>query len=118
MVSEMTDTNISLILDDFVSSSSESSSPEKVLFLAVILQAILDATKPYYQGEPEQSELDRRSARAWFSASIGVTAKDFETVCDLAGVDPAYTRSFAYKIIETKEVKFIRKRINALLTHN
>ena len=44
----MTDTNISLILDDFVSSSAESSSPEKVLFLAVILQAVLDATKPYY----------------------------------------------------------------------
>jgi len=40
----MTDTNISLILDDFVSSSAESSSPEKVLFLAVILQAVLDSS--------------------------------------------------------------------------
>jgi hypothetical protein len=90
----------------------------KTLYLAVILQALLDATKPQYTGEPEQSDIDRRQAKAWFFASVGVTAEDFVEVCDTAGVDPDYTRSFAYKIIETKEIDFIRKRINALLTPN
>lgn len=109
---------IHILLDDFLENSAESSSPERTLFLAVILQALLDATKPSYTGESEQSELDRRSARAWFSASVGVTAKDFSDVCDLAGVDVMYTKEFAYKIIHSQEVTFIRKRINALLTHD
>ena len=90
---------------------------EKTLFLAVILQALLDATKPSYEGEPEQSDLDRRAAKAWFFASVGVTAEDYVDVCDAAGVDPEYTRSFAYKIIESGEIDFVRKRINALLSH-
>tara|TARA_R110000803_G_scaffold92391_2_gene159864 strand:+ start:120 stop:464 length:345 start_codon:yes stop_codon:yes gene_type:complete len=114
----MTETNINIILDDLVTTSLRSPSSEKTLFLAVILQALLDATKPQYSGEPEQSGLDRRSAKAWFTASAGVTAQDFITVCDLAGVDPSYTRTFSYKIIESKEVVFVRKRINALLTHS
>jgi hypothetical protein len=92
--------------------------PEKTLFLAVILQALLDATKEEYEGEPAQSLLDRRAAKAWFFASVGVTAQDFRDVCDMAGVDPDYTKTFAYKIIESKEITFIRKRINALLSHS
>lgn len=109
--------NIDILLDDLVQTSRDSTSNERTLFLAVILQALLDATKPEYIGEPEQSELDRRQAKAWFFASVGVTSKDFNEVCELAGVDPEYTRTFAYKIIESKEVNFVRKRINALLTH-
>jgi|TARA_R110002020_G_C16159885_1_gene763320 hypothetical protein len=110
--------DINILLDDLVINSSQSSSPERTLFLAVILQALLDATKPQYTGEAEQSDNDRRSAQAWFSSSVGVTAKDFSDVCDLAGVDVGYTKQFAFKVIQSGEVTFIRKRINALLTHD
>ena len=113
-----TKSNINILLDDLIQNSEQSSSPERTLFLAVILQALLDATKPSYEGESEQSELDRRSAKAWFSASVGVTSKDFTDVCDLAGVNATYTKQFAYKVIHSGEVTFIRKRINALLTHD
>jgi hypothetical protein len=116
---QQTKSNINILLDDLLLQSSDrASSPERTLFLAVILQALLDATKPSYEGESEQSELDRRSAKAWFSASVGVTAKDFTDVCDLAGVNAAYTKQFAFKVIHSGEVTFIRKRINALLTHD
>lgn len=93
------------------------SRPEKTLFLAVILQALLDATKPGYEGEPENAVLERDRARAWFFASIGVTAEDFNEVCDNAGVNPAYMRKFAYKVLKSGEVEFVRKRINAILGH-
>ena len=91
---------------------------ERVLFLSVILQALLDATKPEYNGEPDTATLDRDQATAWFFAKVGVTAKDFETVCELAGVDAPYTRDFAYKVLKSGEITFIRKRINTLLTHS
>ena len=92
-------------------------SPERVLFLSVILQALLDATKPETATEPEEEKLARRSAKAWFFTSIGVTSKDFIDICDLAGVPPVDMRSFAFKVLQSKEVKYIRKRINRVLTH-
>jgi hypothetical protein len=92
------------------------SSSERVLFLSVVLQAILDATKPKTQNEPEEESLARRSATAWFFASVGVTAQDFTDVCEMAGLDPPALRSFAFKVLKSKEIKFIRKRINTILS--
>jgi len=110
------------MIDDDVFFSSEQvvasvSRPEKTLFLAVILQALLDATKPEYEGEPLHAVIERDRAKAWFFASIGVTAEDFNEVCDNAGVNPAYMRRFAYQVLESGEVDFVRKRINAVLGH-
>ena len=51
--------DINILLDDLIINSSQSSSPERTLFLAVILQALLDATKPTYNGEAEQSEVHK-----------------------------------------------------------
>lgn len=93
------------------------SSPEKTLFLAVILQALLDATKPSYDGEPDNAVIDRQRAVAWFTASVGVTAEDFNEVCENAGVNPSYMRNFAYKVLKSGEIDFVRKRINAILGH-
>lgn len=107
----------SVRLDDLLENGEETSNSDVVLFRAVVLQALLDATKPEGPRESEQTQLDRRQAIAWFEASVGVTAQDFVDVCELAGLDPEYTRTFASKIIRTKEVEFVRKRINALLTH-
>ena len=67
---------------------------------------MLDATKPEHNKESHES----------IFASVGVTAEDFYTVCDIAGVDPDYVRTFAYKVIKSKEILYVRKRINAVLT--
>ena len=77
---------------------------------------MLDATKPEHLKESKESIVSRNNAKAWFFASVGVTSEDFSTVCDVAGVDPAYVRSFAYKVLKSKEIKYVRKRINAVLT--
>lgn len=91
-------------------------SQEQVLFLSVILQAMLDATKPVTAYESNESKDARTRAHNWFFDPIGVTAEDFETICDLADIDPTYIRSFAYKVLKTKEIDYVRKRINAVIT--
>jgi len=91
-------------------------SPEQIMFLGVVLQAMLDATKPENNRESIESKTARDAAKAWFFASVGVTAEDFSTVCDIAGVDAEYVRSFAFKVLKSKEIKYVRRRINAVLT--
>ena len=111
-----TDTKTNLLLDIQNLVERKQSDPEQVLFLSVILQALLDASKKENDRESVEAKIERDKARAWFSASVGVTAEDFNTVCDIAGVNPAYVRSFAFKILESKEIEFVRKRINAVLS--
>lgn len=110
-----TTTNISVVLDNtfHIRNAKDNS---QLLFLAVILQALLDATKPKLSSDNEEIILDRLRARAWFSSSVGVTCEDFRTVCECAGVDPSYTKTFAYKVLESGEIPFIRKRINTILS--
>ena len=82
------------------------------------LQALLDATKPVTSVEPHVGcTLHRDRAIAWFFSSVGVTADDFVQVCDYAGVDPQYMRDFAFKVLRSGEVEYVRKRINAVLGH-
>ena len=95
----------------------EKSHPERVLFLSVVLQALLDATKPQAENEPPEEELARRSAQNWFFTSVGVTAQDFVDVCDLAGIEPREMRSFAFKVVKSREVRYVRKRINTVLNN-
>ena len=91
---------------------------ERNLYLAVILQALLDATHPHPTATCSTSEanLVKNQAYSWFFTSVTTSTSDFEYVCDMAGLDPSYTRGFAHKILRSKEVTFIRKRINALLS--
>jgi len=91
--------------------------PERSLFLAVIFQALLDATKPVTDNESKQSIHNRERAIGWFTASIGVTAANFSDICDMADLDSRYVRNFAYKVIHSREQTFIRHRLNKLL-HN
>ena len=90
-------------------------SPEKKLFLAVIFQALLDATKPKEKKESAISVMNRDRAIAWFFCSVGVTCDNFEYVCENAGLNSNYTRHFAYKVIHSGEIKFVRQKINAVL---
>ena len=114
LTKQMSNSKITIHLDEF---RPDPSSPEQTMFLCVILQALLDATKQPYKGEPSEARIERDRATAWFFASIGTTAQDFEEVCTNAGVDPNYMRDFAYKVLHTGEIEYVRKRINAILGH-
>jgi hypothetical protein len=90
-------------------------SPERALFLCVILQQLLDATKPEHPGDTTYTSVNRDRAKSWLTTDVGVTAEDKEEVCFLAGIEPEALTTYARKVIDTKEVPFIRKRINAIL---
>ena len=98
-------------------SDAPSGDPHKLLFMAVIFQAMLDATKPETDNESAEAILERGRSRSWLFAQVGVTATDFVTICDLAGVDFNQVRHFANQVINTGESTFIRRKINAILNH-
>ena len=83
-------------------------SPERGLFLSVILQALLDATS-------KKSKVNKDRAISWFFCSVGVTCDNFEQICNHAGLSPSYTRSFAYKVIHSPDLKYVRQRIKKML---
>ena len=83
-------------------------SPERGLFLSVILQALLDATS-------KKSKVNKDRAISWFFCSAGVTCDNFEQICQHAGLNPSYTRSFAYKVIHSPDIKYVRQRIKKML---
>ena len=89
--------------------------PERVLFLSVIFQALLDATKEKTIVESSRTSVERANARAWFFSSVGVTCNNFQYICENAGMDADYTRSFAIKVIKSKEIKYVRQRIRRVL---
>ena len=93
----------------------EDSSPERMLFMSVIFQALLDATKEKTKVESSRTSVERAHARAWFFCSVGVTCDNFEYVCENAGMNAEYTRSFAIKVIKSKEIKYVRQRIRRVL---
>ena len=83
-------------------------SPERGLFLSVILQALLDATS-------KKSKVNKDRAISWFFCSVCVTCDNFEQICQHAGLSPSYTRSFAYKVIHSPDIKYVRQRIKKML---
>ena len=89
--------------------------PYKSLYLAVILQAILDITKPEDKREGTYIKLQRDQAHAWVFTSIGVTCDNFEDTCALAGVEPRMVRTFALNVINSGDINEVRRKINSLL---
>ena len=89
--------------------------PEQCLFIAVVLQALLDASKTEIRNEDEDISYERERAKAWFFASVGVTCTDFITVCDYAGINYSDTRVFAQQFLQSKQKIRIRKKINLIL---
>ena len=89
--------------------------PEQCLFIAVVLQALLDASKPKFETETDMITENRERARAWFFASVGVTCKDYITVCDHAGINYEDTRVFAHQLIQSKHKRKVRQKINLIL---
>jgi hypothetical protein len=73
----------------------ESTTPEELLWIAVLGQIVDDATHSTCKvGErmTVRAEVEARHARAQVFASIGTTAEDFNQVCDMAGFDPSFVR--------------------------
>ena len=91
---------------------SEPNSSEKRLFLSVILQALLDVSKNVIT---PQDKVNKARAESWFFTSVGVTCKNFHSVCQMAGVKPNKARSFAYKVMNASNKYFLRKRIRNVL---
>lgn len=61
------------------------------LYAAVIIQGLVDATT---SPRTHRDQVIRDQARAWFEASVGTTAQDFEAVCLAADVSPNNVRKF------------------------
>ena len=91
---------------------SEPINSERRLFLSVILQALLDVSKKIIT---PQDKVNKARAESWFFTSVGVTCENFESVCQMAGVQPSKARSFAYQVIRSTDKNFLRKRIRNVL---
>lgn len=111
----MQETRINFLIDNF-DALGESNHPERQLWLCVVLQQLLDMTKPPLASDSEEIVDNRQRAYNWFFTTVGVTAQDFEEVCDNAGIDAEYTRQYARRIMNN-DVEFVRKKINTLLSH-
>ena len=89
--------------------------PDKTLNLAIILQALLDLSKPKEPEETLETVLQRDQAKAWVFCSVGVTCENFEATCDLAGLDPRAVRTFAIKAFTSENAYEIRRKLNSFL---
>lgn len=95
--------------------SDQNWSPEQILWLAVVAQAILDATKEPRDTDSEAIMEHRRASTRWLTVvSACVTSEDMEEVCELAGISPERIKKLATNIL-IDGLPFERFRINALL---
>ena len=83
----------------------------KKLYVSIIFQALMDLTKLNTSITDTSISIARSSAYSWFFTTIGVTAKDFEEICDNAGLEPTFIRNFAYEVMDSVEDKDVKKRI-------
>ena len=88
---------------------------EVSLYLAVILQALLDITKPKIKDESKEIKRYRDQAHAWIFSSVGVTCEEFKTICYYAGLEPEKVRSFAYEVTQSGDTENVRRRFSSLI---
>tara|TARA_R110000737_G_scaffold101540_1_gene135233 strand:- start:237 stop:701 length:465 start_codon:yes stop_codon:yes gene_type:complete len=104
----------STVLASFLSSKSgPPESPERLLFLSVIYQAILDATMDEEEdGSCGESVKNKEEALAWFFEEKHLD--DLTEICFLVGAEHDRVRKIVRQILN-KEIPFSRKRINVLI---
>lgn len=83
--------------------------PERRLYMAIILQALLDATN-------KSNDLLCKRAQAWFFCSVGVTCDNFEFICDSANIDSGSVRSYAYEVVNSKQPSNFKYRIYQIMS--
>ena len=85
------------------------------LYVSVVLQALLDLTKPLSKSEDSSVQVYRDQAQSWIFKEVGVTCEDFEEVCFYAGLEPSLIRKFAYNVINSEDISDVRRNFQALL---
>ena len=88
---------------------------ERSLYIAVILQALLDLSKPQTKNEDSSIQLYRDQAHTWIFKEVGVTCEDFEEICYYAGLTPSMVRSFASNVINSEDTANVRRKFQTLL---
>ena len=101
----------SVILNPIEDEKTESS-PERLLFLAVIYQAILDASREELPNESDLIKRQRKEALSWFFNERYVD--DLDEICYLAGINSRWLIKVVKQIVDG-DVNFNRKRINVLI---
>ena len=86
--------------------------PYKTLYLSVILQALVDLSKPKKKGERSEITINRQEAHAWFFTSVGTTCENFVTICFYAGLPPDKVRSFAYEAINAEGEEDVKRKFS------
>ena len=103
----------STVLTSFLSGKSgPPESPERLLFLSVIYQAILDATIDEVENGGVEQVKNKEEALAWFFEEKHLD--DLTEICFLVGTEHDRVRKIVRKILN-KEIPFSRKRINVLI---
>tara|TARA_R110000787_G_scaffold42665_1_gene104844 strand:+ start:1890 stop:2234 length:345 start_codon:yes stop_codon:yes gene_type:complete len=85
------------------------------LYIAVVLQALLDLTKPTKENEKSSIQLERDQAHSWIFKEVGVTCRNFSDTCYYAGLQPDTVRHFAFNIINSEDIIDVRRRFHSLL---
>ena len=80
------------ILNDLQGSGARVESPERLLWLTVVAQAVVDATSP-------AATRERARARSVIFSSVGTTVCHFRAICDWAGVNPHFVVRFTREAI-------------------
>ena len=101
----------SVILNPIEDEKTESS-PERLLFLAVIYQAILYASREELPNESDLIKRQRKEALSWFFNERYVD--DLDEICYLAGINSRWLIKIVKQIVDG-DVNFNRKRINVLI---
>ena len=101
----------SVILNPIEDEKTESS-PERLLFLAVIYQAILDASREELPNESDLIKRQRKEALSWFFNDKYVD--DLDEICYLAGINSRWLIKIVKQIVDG-DINFDRKRINVLI---
>jgi hypothetical protein len=89
--------------------------PNRSLYLAVILRAILDASKPTDEKESSDITSYRDEAHRWLFKEVGVTSRDFIEICELAGLTSEKVRRLAFNVINSGDVQNERDKLYQFL---
>jgi|TARA_R100000093_G_scaffold39885_3_gene20901 hypothetical protein len=105
-------TSISNVILDPIVGEHQRSSPERLLFLSVIYQGILDASREELPNESDLIKRQRKEAISWFFDDKYID--DLDEVCYLAGINPSWLVRIVKQILDG-DLAFDRKRINVLI---
>jgi len=89
--------------------------PNQTLYLAVIIRAVLDASKVLEVKESSDITVYRNEATRWLFKEVGVTSKDFVEICELAGLTPDKVRKLAFNVINSGDIQNEREKLYRFL---